>query len=55
MTELRTVEQKPRQISPGRPAPSLAWTLDPTTGKPMARWTIGRPEMIERLMLPRAA
>jgi hypothetical protein len=28
------------QTAPRRPALSIMWALDPTTGKPMARWII---------------
>jgi hypothetical protein len=56
MTECPTVEQKSHQTPPElRPTLSLTWSLDPTTGKPMARWTTQQPEMIESLALQRVA
>lgn len=55
MTQLPTAEPKTRQA--GRPAPKLLmrWTVDPGTGKPVARWTIDRPETVPDLTLPAAA
>jgi hypothetical protein len=46
MTERRTIEEESRQTAHERPTLSLRWTLDPTTGKPVARWTNEQPEMI---------
>jgi hypothetical protein len=37
------------QTAPRRPALSIIWALDPTTGKPMARWIIEGSEEIRSL------
>jgi len=55
MTERPAVEEKSRQTPPERPILSLRWSLDPTTGKPMARWISEQPEMIARFALRPAA
>jgi hypothetical protein len=31
---------KPGHATNERPAPSLVWTIDPVTGKPIGQWTI---------------
>jgi hypothetical protein len=50
MTERPTVEAKSRLTTstPDKPNLSLTWCLDPTTGKPVARWTIERPSLALR-------
>jgi hypothetical protein len=37
------------QAAPPRPALSMMWARDPTTGKPMARWIIESSEAIRSL------
>jgi hypothetical protein len=37
------------QIAPRRPTLSMNWALEPTTGKPMARWIIESSEEIRSL------
>jgi hypothetical protein len=49
------VRVKSCQTPPEWPALSLTWSLDPATGKPMARWTSERPEMIASFALRPAA
>jgi hypothetical protein len=55
MTERTTIEEKSRSPLPMRPALSLTWSFDPTTGKPVARWTSEHPEMIASFSLRSAA
>ena len=56
MTERTTIEGKSHQTArEERPALSLTWTLDPTTGKPVAHWTIEQPERIASFASRRAA
>jgi hypothetical protein len=55
MTERTAIEEKFRQTARERPTLSLTWSLDPTTGKPMARWTREQPEMIATFAPRRAA
>jgi hypothetical protein len=55
MTERTTIEEKSLQTARERPTPSLTWTLDPTSGKPVARWTVEQPEMIANFVSRRAA
>ena len=55
MPEVPAVEERSRQTPPERPILSLTWRLDPTTGKPMARWTSEQREMIASFAPRRAA
>jgi hypothetical protein len=40
---------------PPRPALRLLWSLDPVTGKPVARWVVDRPEPVRAVALAVAA
>ena len=55
MSEQQTVAQKPSQTARVRPSLSLNWSLDPTTGKPVARWNMEQAERRENLALRPAA
>jgi hypothetical protein len=55
MTERTAIEEKSCQTARERPILSLTWKLDPTTGKPMARWTSEQREMIASFAPRRAA
>jgi len=43
------------EATPPRPALRLLWTLDPATGKPLARWVVDRPEPVRAVALAAAA
>ena len=56
MIERSTVEPiNTPQLSPQKPRLSMAWVLDPTTGKPVARWVVEPSEMTWRKSLAAAA
>lgn len=55
MTEGQTTETKTRAAGSARAKCLLRWTVDPATGKPVARWTVERPETVTSLALPAAA
>jgi hypothetical protein len=55
MTQEPTTETKTLEAGRATPKCSLRWTVDPATGKPVARWTVERPETVKSLALPVAA
>jgi hypothetical protein len=44
MTLEPTTETKTREAGRVTPKCLLKWTIDPATGKPLARWTVDQPE-----------
>ena len=49
------VETKSRQTSPARPKLRCTWHLDPTSGRPVARWALEQSEPIRSGALRSAA
>jgi uncharacterized membrane protein len=49
------VETKSRQTSPARPKLRCTWHLDPTSGRPVARWALEQSEPIRSVALRSAA
>jgi hypothetical protein len=55
MTQEPTTDTKTREISRTPPKCLLRWTVDPETGKPVARWTVEQPEKTASSLLRPAA
>jgi hypothetical protein len=55
MTQGPTTETNTREVGSAPPKCLLRWTVDPATGKPVARWTVERPETVTSHALPVAA
>ena len=55
MTHEPTTEPKTREAGHATPKCSMRWTIDPATGKPVARWTAEQPEKTDSFTLKPAA
>jgi hypothetical protein len=55
MTQEPTAETKRRETTPSSSKCLLSWTIDPATGKPVARWISVQPEKTASFALRRAA
>jgi hypothetical protein len=55
MTPEPTTETKTREAGRTDPKCLLRWTVDPETGKPVARWTVDQPQKtVSSVLLPAA-
>jgi hypothetical protein len=55
MMQRPIAESESRQAGRATPKCVLKWTIDPATGKPVARWTAERSETVAKFGFPRAA
>jgi hypothetical protein len=55
MTLEPTAETKNREAGHAPSKCLLKWSIDPATGKPVARWTVDQPERIPTFLLKTAA
>jgi hypothetical protein len=55
MTQGAITEAKTREAGRMNPKCLMRWTVDSATGKPVARWTVERPEMVSSPAIPVAA
>jgi hypothetical protein len=55
MPQEPTTETKTRETGGATPKCRLKWTIDPETGRPVARWTVEQPEMVADAALRPAA
>jgi hypothetical protein len=55
MTQGPTAETKTHEAGSSPPKCLLRWTVDPATGKPVARWTVERPQTVTSLAVSAAA
>jgi hypothetical protein len=54
-TEVKRYPEQADRYAAEQPRPCMAWYLDPTTGKPAARWVFGENEAIADQQLSTAA
>lgn len=55
MAQESATESKTRETGSVAPKCLLSWTVDPATGKPVARWTVAQPEKAASFTLKPAA
>jgi hypothetical protein len=55
MTQQPTTKTQTRETAHAMPKCLLIWTIDPATGKPVARWTVEQPEKTQTFVLRPAA